>query len=132
MSRGQVPDQVQIEIWKATSALWALATPKCHPPKRPCTATAAKFGRVDSSTDATPQTCLSMPEVDIQAMEESHRQVVTNIETNPPILSYPKRNKEISHDSRSTVSAQCNYIFAHALEVSGTGLELSLDEYWIS
>jgi alpha 1,2-mannosyltransferase len=90
MSRGQGTDQVQVEFWKAMSALLALATPKCHPPKKLCTATPAKFDGVNSSTDATPQKCLSMPEVDMQAMQESHQRVVINIETNPPILSYQK------------------------------------------
>ena len=76
------------EFWKKMSALLASATPKCHPPKKLCTAKPIGFDRVDSFTDATPQKCLSMPEVDIQAMQESHQKVVKGIETDPPVLSY--------------------------------------------
>ena len=87
-STGPATDQGGVEFWKQMSALLASATPKCHPPRKLCTAKPIGFDRVDSTTDATPQKCYSMSDEGIRAMQESHKRIVEGIETNSPKMSY--------------------------------------------
>ena len=80
--------QAEDEFWRRISALLASATPRCHPPKRKCNAKQTYWDKVNSTNDASPQDCLSMPEADVQVMRESHQTYVQGIVDFPPKLNY--------------------------------------------
>ena len=81
-------EQIDGEFWKSLSALLAAATPRCRPPKKICTAKPIWWDDVHTTTDTTPQNCLSMPESSIQAMRESHQTYVQGIAVSQLNMSY--------------------------------------------
>ena len=81
-------EQTNGEFWKSLSALLAAATPRCRPPMKTCTAKPIGWDEVHSTTDITPQNCLSMPESGIQAMQESHQTYAQGIAISRPKMSY--------------------------------------------
>ena len=81
-------EQTDGGFWKSLSALLAAATPQCRPPKKICVAKPIWWDNVHTTTDTTPQNCLSMPESSIQAMRESHQTYVQGIANSRPKVSY--------------------------------------------